>query len=280
MEDVNYPTMRELIAAWQKKGLSTKSTKNLFGIVRAVYNFYLDEQAQSGVATLPPWLIKWKKVKPVTDIEEEPPCFEEEQMVAIVYKAKNQMHRALYTLAAGTGARAAELFALRCEDLNLQLADGTGTITIRRTVFEGQEFTTKSNKVRHVPVDASVVEELKKHLNGRRHGYVFQTRNGTALRASNTLSYLHDVLDELGIPHAGFHAFRHGRCSFLVRSDVSRAVIRDWLGHGSEAMIDRYSHKLGKYGKAEMAKLKPTLDSSWTQIQTKEGGGSPQAVVN
>ena len=280
IEDVNYPTIRGLIAAWQKKGLSTKSMKNLFGIVRAVYNFYLDEQAQTGTTTLQPWLIKWKKVKPITDIEEEPSCFEEEQMVAIVYKAKNQMHRAVYALAAGAGARVAELLALRCEDLNLQLGDGTGIVTIRRTVFEGQEFTTKSNKVRHVPIDASVVEELKKHLNGRRRGYVFQTRNGTAFRESNILSDLHDVLDELGIPRAGFHAFRHGRCSFLVRSDVSRAIIREWLGHGSDAMIDRYSHKLGKHGKAEMAKLKPTLDSSWTQIQTKESGVRPQVVVN
>ena len=280
IEAVNYPTIRGLIASWQKKGLSTKSTKNLFGIVRAIYNFHLDEQAQSGTTTLQPWLIKWKKVKPITDIEKEPSCFEEEQMSAIVYKAKNQMHRAVYTLAAGTGARVAELFALRCEDLNLQLGDGTGVVTIRRTVFEGQEFTTKSNKVRHVPIDASVVEELKKHLNGRRQGYVFQTRNGTALRESNILPDLHDVLDELGIPHAGFHAFRHGRCSFLVRSDVSRAIIREWLGHGSETMVDRYSHKLGKYGKVEMAKLKPTLGSSWTQIQNKEGGASLQAVVD
>jgi hypothetical protein len=95
IEDVNYPSIRGLIAAWQKKGLSTKSTKNLFGIVRAVYNFHLDEQAQSGMTTLQPWLIKWKKVKPITDIEEEPSCFDEEQMVAIVYKAKNQMHRAV-----------------------------------------------------------------------------------------------------------------------------------------------------------------------------------------
>ncbi len=280
IEDVNYPTIRGLIAAWQKKELSTKSIKNLFGIVRAVYNFYLDEQAQSGTTTLQPWLIKWKKVKPISDIEEEPPCFEEEQMAAIVYAAKNQLHLALYALAAGTGARAAELFALRCEDLNLQLGDGTGVVTIRRTVFEGEEFTTKSNKVRHVPIDASVAEELKKHLNGRKHGYVFQTRKGTALRESNILPDLHDVLDELGIPHAGFHAFRHGRCSFLVRSDVSRSIIREWLGHGSEALIDRYSHRLGKFGKAEMAKLKPTLDSSWTQIQNKESGASPQLVVN
>jgi hypothetical protein len=58
IEDVNYPTIRGLIAAWQKKGLSTKSTKNLFGIVRAVYNFHLDEQAQGGTHTLHPWLIK------------------------------------------------------------------------------------------------------------------------------------------------------------------------------------------------------------------------------
>ena len=121
------------------------------------------------------WLIKWKKVKPITDIEEEPSCFEEEQMAAIVFKAKNQMHRSLYALAAGTGARAAELFALRCEDLNLQQGDGTGMMTIRRTVFEGQEFTTKSNKVRHVPIDSSIVDVLKEHLNGRKHGYVFQT---------------------------------------------------------------------------------------------------------
>jgi integrase len=62
------------------------------------------------------------------------------------------------------------------------------------------------------------------------------------------------------------NSFRHGRRSFLVRSDVSRAIIREWLGHGSEVMIDRYSHRLDKYGKAEMANLKPTLDSSWTQI--------------
>jgi integrase len=280
IEDVNYPTIRSLIAAWQKKGLSTKSTKNLFGIVRAIYNFHLDEQAQGGTTTLPPWIIKWRKVKPITDIEEEPSCFEEEQMAAIAYKAKNQRHRALYALAAGTGARVAELFALRCEDLNLHLDDGTGIVTIRRTILEGQEFTTKSNKIRHVPIDASVVEELKKHLNGRRFGYVFQTRNGTALRESNILPHLHNVLDELEIPRAGFHAFRHGRCSFLVRSDVSRAVIREWLGHGSDAMIDRYSHRLGKYGKFEMAKLKPTLDSTWTQNKNKEGGEALQVVVN
>lgn len=280
LEEVNYPTMRKLIQGWQKRGLSTKSIKNLFGIVRAVYNFHLDETAQTGKPLLSPWLVKWKKVKPITDVERESPCYEEDQMVAIVNNTNGQMRRALYAMAGGTGARSAELFALRCEDVNLSFEDGTGIVTIRRTVFEGQEFTTKSNRVRHVPIDSTVVAELTKHVGGRRFGYVFQTRNGTALRESNELPHLHDVLEKLGIPKAGFHAFRHGRCSFLVRSDVPRAVIREWLGHGSDAMIEVYSHRLGKYGKQEMQKLIPLLDSSWTQIQTKEDGASLQAVVN
>jgi hypothetical protein len=115
MEELDYRTVRGLIAEWQKKGLSTKSIKNLFGIVRAVYNFQLDETAQRGQPTLPPWIIKWKKVKPVADIEQKVPCFEEEQMVAIVHRAKDQREMALYALAGGSGLRASELFGLHCE---------------------------------------------------------------------------------------------------------------------------------------------------------------------
>jgi integrase len=170
MEELDYRTVRGLIAGWQKKGLSTKSIKNLFGIVRAVYNFQLDETAQRGKTTLPPWIIKWKKVKPVADIEQKVPYFEEEQMVAIVHKAKDQREVALYALAGGSGLRASELFGLRCEDVNLAVEDGTGVVTVRRGVFEGREYTTKSNKVRHVPIDATVVAQLKRHLGSRRSG--------------------------------------------------------------------------------------------------------------
>jgi integrase len=131
-----------------------------------------------------------------------------------------------------------------------------------------------------VPIDATVVAEVKRHLGIRRSGYVLQTRNGTALRESNVLPDLHKVLDELGIPRAGFHAFRHGRCSFLVRSDVPRAVIREWLGHGSETMIDRYSHRLGKHGSKVMQRLIPLMDSSWTQTGREETGEALHSIVN
>jgi integrase len=216
LEELTYPMVRGLIQVWQREGLSRKSIKNLFSIVRAIYNFQLDEMAQSGKPVLPPWLVKWKKVAPAKGVQRELPHFTVEQMAAIVNKAKTQMYRPLFALAAGTGARAGELFALRVEsdvDLDEQ------TITIRRSVFEGEENTSKSDtgdedRTRTVPFDASIVMELQKHLRGRRSGYLFQTRNGTPLRLSNVRKdKLHPILRELKLiqPGVGMHAFRRGR---------------------------------------------------------------------
>jgi integrase len=285
LEELTYPMVRVLIQMWQREGLSRKSIKNLFGIVRAIYNFQLDEMAQSGKPVLSPWLVKWKKVAPPKSIQQELPHFTVTQMAAIVNKAKTQMYRSLFALAAGTGARAGELFALRVEtdvDFDEQ------TITIRRSVFEGEENTSKSdtgdeNRTRTVPIDASIVAEVKKHLKDRRFGYVFQTRNGTPLRLSNVREdKLYPILEELKLvqPGVGMHAFRRGRISHLVYSGVSRQVIRDWCGHSSDRMIDHYTKLLRQHHAPEMAKLKPLLDPGWTPTDREETSASSQVVVN
>jgi len=88
-DEVNtYETIRTLVRKWQRTGLSTKSMKNVFTIVRAVYNFRLDEMAQAGTDAFRPWIVKWKRVNPVADIEEEQACFEEERMFTIVSAAE------------------------------------------------------------------------------------------------------------------------------------------------------------------------------------------------
>jgi hypothetical protein len=75
LEEITYPFVRGLIQMWQREGLSRKSIKNRFGIVRAIYNFQLDEMAQSGKPVLSPWLVKWKKVAPPKTVHHEPPHF-------------------------------------------------------------------------------------------------------------------------------------------------------------------------------------------------------------
>jgi integrase len=271
LEEITYPIVRSLIQTWQREDLSRKSIKNLFGIVRAIYNFQFDEMAQCGKPLVSPWLVKWKKVAPPKTVQRELPYFTVAHMAAIVNGARTQMNRALFALAAGSGARAGELFALRVEsDVNLN----ERTITIRRSVFEGEENTSKSDtgdedKTRTVPIDASVAMELKKHLQGRRSGYLFETRNGTPLRLSNVLEdKLHPILRKLKLiqPGMGMHAFRRGWISHLVYSGVSRQVIRDWCGHSSDRMIDHYTKMLRQHHAPEMAKVKPLLGRSWTLV--------------
>jgi len=290
LEEVNdYGLIREAIATWREQeredgevGYSYKYIKNLFGDIRAVYNFYRDETAQKGKPGIGEWFVKWERVAPPEPIEVEQPHFSAAVTAAIVTKAKSQMYRALFALAGVSAMRGGELFGLHVEDIWEQ-PNGTGVVCVRRSVFDGRENTTKSNKVRSVPIDASVMVEVRRHLAGRGTGYVFQTRNGTPLRLSNVLEdFLHPILDELGIPRTGMHAFRRGRISEWVYSGVSRQVIRDWAGHGSDKLIDLYTKKMWEYHSPEISKVKPLLesDSNWTQAAGEESGASTQRVVN
>jgi integrase len=38
------------------------------------------------------------------------------------------------------------------------------------------------------------------------------------------------------------HGFRHGRVSYLMECNTPVAVIKTWIGHGSERMIALYTH--------------------------------------
>ena len=84
LEEITYPIVRSLIQTWQREGLSRKSIKNLFGIVRAIYNFQFDEMAQCGKPVVSPWLVKWKKVAPPQD---------RAAGVAVLYRCANGSHR-------------------------------------------------------------------------------------------------------------------------------------------------------------------------------------------
>lgn len=273
IQDITYPVIRKLVQLWKKEELGNKSMRNLFGIVRAVYNFYLDETLQHGKTTMLPWLIKWSKVEPASTVEADAPCFTPEQMSAIVEEGRKQF-RSLFAVAAGTGMRSGELFALRVEDVNLK----DGVITVRRSIVEGQEGTPKNGKTRHVPIDATVVAEVKKHLDGRKAGLVWQSNRATPMRLNSVLKWqLKPILKKLGIKFPtrnGMHAFRHGRISYLAYSGVTFAVIREWVGHGSDAMIKRYMAKWQSNNAGEMAKLQPVI-----RLQNSDESGNELALL-
>jgi integrase len=186
------------------------------------------------------------------DAEEEPVCFTPEQMVSIAEHASGK-HRMLFETAAETGMRSGELYALVVGDIDFSRC----VIHVRRSAWDGKTQSPKSrNAYRAVDVQPSLIAHLRDYLSARSEGLVFASRNGKPLRNSNVLKrVLHPILKKLGIPQGGMHGFRHGRVSFLVEQGVPVELIRRWIGHGSDAMIRRYTHLRPEYGQKILRQL-------------------------
>lgn len=228
--------VRQLIVEWHAQGLARNTIKNLIVTLGQILGRTFED------VKLP------KRV----DAREEARWFTPEQTEKII-SGSTGMYKVLFATAAGTGMRAGELFGLRVEDVDL----ANSLIHVRRSVWEGKIQSPKTkNAYRQVGIDTALVEMLQDHLRGRNSGFVFQTRNSQPLRNGNTVKrYLWPVLDELKIERCGLHAFRHARVSFLVEHGVPHATIRAWIGHGSDRMVELYTHSRAEFHASVLAKL-------------------------
>jgi integrase len=106
------------------------------------------------------------------------------------------------------------------------------------------EGSTKSeNADRIIGIDDGLVQLLRDSIGTRKFGYIFPSNAGTPLLNSNVVEDdLHPVLAKLGIEKKGMHGFRHGRVTVLVESGIPMHTIKAWIGHGSEMMVERYTH--------------------------------------
>ncbi len=139
-----------------RKRLSPKSVRNIVGVLRLI----LGKQSRD-----------WSLVLPEIPRHEQR-YFTEDEMRRIVAGSKVQW-RVLFATLGSTGLRAGEAFGLHVEDLDLV----AGTITVRRSVWNGEEVSPKTKSgYRVVNIDPALVELLREHLNSRRAGRVFETR--------------------------------------------------------------------------------------------------------
>lgn len=216
-----------------RKRLSPKSVRNIIGVLKLVLGKKV-------------WR-EWSLVLPETP-EIEQRYFTEDEMRRIIAASKGQW-RVLFATLASTGLRTGEAFGLHVEDLDLE----AGTITVRRSVWNGEEVTPKTKKgYRVVNIDPALADMLRKQLNGRRGGRLFETRTGTPYSKGNVRRKLHETLRALEIPRGGLHAFRHGRVSVLQTNGVPSDLTKEWVGHSSLRTTSRYTHFTNEY-KRKMA---------------------------
>ncbi|MGA2814495.1 MAG: site-specific integrase, partial [Candidatus Acidiferrum sp.] len=209
------------------------------------------------------------------EMESDPRCYLAEDVEKIVAAAKGQ-YSVLFKLAAETGARAGELYALTVDDLLFE----HNVIHVNKSMFRQVVGSPKTkNAKRWINVKPYVMEMLKTHLNGREAGLVFRSKRKTPLINSTVLNkHLHPLLRTLGLERGGMHGFRHHRVSTLVMAGTSIEVIKKWIGHGSEEMVRRYTHLRPDFMQSELDKV-PDYMSSFAVKKVEFDPIDPRAAV-
>jgi integrase len=246
-EEIKTGVINQWLRGLQAKGLEPKTVHNLWKLFRAIMNW---DSRQKDEAVHP-----WSPMLPIIP-EEQQRWFTQAEMEKLVQAAKGQ-YKVLFRLAAVSGLRAGELFGLHAEDLNLD----RGIIFVRRSVWRGQEVSTKTRKgYRDVWIDLSTVELLREFLAGRATGRLFQTRNGTPLTSELIRLVLHPLCDQVGIPRGGMHAFRHGRVSHLQANNAPTDFTKSQIGHSSLRTTSGYTH----FTDAFKREITDRVGPSWT----------------
>jgi site-specific recombinase XerD len=169
-----------------------------------------------------------------------------EHFVRQVVLHEDARTRAMILLAYDAALRREELMSLRVDDLDW----ARGLLTVRAE-------TTKSGRMRSVPVSAAVLHLVRQYLEGDRRALVVaydgeelgpiflseSTRNpGRPLMVGAFDEIIERVRERVELPALTPHTLRHQRCTMLKRAGVSLEDIALLAGHKSTETTRLYIH--------------------------------------
>ena len=118
--------------------------------------------------------------------------------------------------------------------------------------------TTKSQRIRHVPLTRDLRETL---LGARRgEGLVFPNDDGEPWNPDAAARALHRRCARANVRPIGWHILRHTFASHLAIKGISLRVIQDLLGHSTIAMTERYAHLTSSSLHDAVRVLEPPLE--------------------
>jgi integrase len=175
--------------------------------------------------------------------KQERPYFNEAQLCQIL-NAAPEPYKTLYWVLAQTGLRIGEILALTWKTLDLDKA----AVYVVSSVAQGRirEQVTKTETAKRViplsPVLTNHLFTFRTNWTPNPHNLVF-AHKGQPWKADTLLKcHLQPLLVKLGIPSAGFHAFRHASATILSRMRVPTEIKRARMGHTEDEMTLRYTH--------------------------------------
>lgn len=174
----------------------------------------------------------------------------------IIYLFKDSyMHMPVF-LAVMTGARRAEILALRWSDVDLK----KGVAYIGRTIYSAGkgdlQFKDPKNKTsnRSVNLSAHVIKTLKRHKTAQKKSMlsfgkkqtekdlICSLQNGDPIVPATVTKRFQEATEAAGYKIT-FHHLRHAHASYLLKQKIHPKVVAERLGHSTiSTTLDIYSH--------------------------------------
>lgn len=169
--------------------------------------------------------------------------------IAGIKDANKQRYETLILFLSASALRFSEASALRINDIDFQASTirvDEGACSMTGDVREPKNIRAYRTVVLLDKPGKQAMRKLKALCSGRNpNEFVFASRRGSPLRESNLLHrVLHPALKALGLPKAGFHAFRRGYNRRWDVAGISHTILQQQMGHSSDRMTDLYSGQI------------------------------------
>ena len=200
----------------------------------------------------------------------EAPHFTIDQLQRILMVADDPW-RTLFYISTMDGLRAGEVLGLQWGDIDFDRR----LLHIRRSAWYGKVQTAKSEASETVlPIPDVLVDVLRSYKarwKPNPEGFLFVTRNGRPPSSNKVVEYhLWTILDALGIPRCGLHAFRHSHTALLLDCGATPKVVQRQLRHSdARTTLEIYGHVVGDAHREAVERVASMLEVS---------GGKPTRI--
>lgn len=239
LDEIGLGVVQDLVAAMSNQGRSRHYVLNVLYTLRSILSSAREWGYQVG-----DFEVRSLKI-PAEHFRKTPQFFTPEQARKIIATAENP-YRTIFAIAAMTGLRPGEVLGLSVEDVDLEHR----LIYVRRAAY-GSRLQTPKSKASAAPVaiPAALAEMLREYMRGWKSNpkrLLFSNRNGNPYSLNKVVQkHLWPILDSLGIPRCGMHAFRHTHATMLVASGASPVVAQRQLRHSDvRTTMANYAHLL------------------------------------
>lgn len=164
----------------------------------------------------------------------------QEQIATLLTRAKGRKIYPQLLILAMAGIRVAELRGLQWDDVDF----ANGTLSIRRTFYDGAEHEPKTKKSRRtIDLPDIVLAALRVHPRLDDCKWLFPTQHRLPASHSCLRQTLVNLLRQSGLPHVTLHSFRHAHATHLLESGITLKAIQERGGWSTPTiLLERYAH--------------------------------------